>query len=162
MIEGQISFNTVTINVSADALLSSGNHYWIPVTSADGLFGDEVRTETYPEPCGPGEVHGEAQRSGKQIVLTGRIYGWNLKYLRRGQLALMEAFYDLQEYPLEFIFSPIYDPTYITCYCNQPLVITDEWNDATGNWRQDWTVGLRADDPTIYFVGGTTKFKDWM
>jgi hypothetical protein len=162
MIEKPITFNSGTLNDGAKASLMVSPYYWIPVTNADGLFGDEIRTETHPNPCGPGEVHGEVQRSGKQVVLTGRIYARNLTDLRDGELELMRMFYDLQEHQLAFYFSPKYAQVYITAYCNQPLVITDEWNDATGNWRQDWTVGLRADDPTIYYVGGTTKFQSWM
>jgi hypothetical protein len=162
VIEKPIEFNSITINDGTKADLRVSPNYWIPVTSADGLFGDEVRTETHPNPCGPGEVHGAVNRSGKQLVLSGRVYALGLHALRVGELKLMEMFYDLQEHQLKFYFSPSFAQTYITCYCNQPLVIVDEWSNGGDIWRQDWTVGLRADDPTIFNVSGGTKFQSWM
>ena len=162
MIEKPIVYNSLTMNDGTKANLMVSPNYWIPVLSVDGLFGDEIRTETHPNPCADGEEHGEVLRSGKQIVLAGRVYGLNLGAMREGQLVLMQAFYDLQEHQLQFYFSPRYSQTYITAYVNQPLVITDEWSDNNGVWVQAWTIGMRADDPTIYYVSGGAKFQSWM
>lgn len=162
MIEQPVVFGSKTLNDGTKADLSVSPNYWIPIVSVEGLFGDEIQAETHPNPCGPGETHGEVTRNGKQLIMSGRIYGLNLAAMREGQLLLMEAFYDLQEHQLKFYFSPEFGQLYITAYCNQPLVIQDQWNDPNGNWRQDWQVGLRADDPTIYKVADDTKFQTWM
>lgn len=154
MVDRPVYYNSITFNVAAvpDAGMSQSPYYWLRITDADGLFGDEVRTETHPIPCDIGERHGNVLRSGKQIVLTGEVYGLNAARLQDGVWALQGAFWDLQEHKLEWepwtfvVNGTATDKLYWMAYVNQPLVITDVIDGMSHHMRK-WTVGLRADNP---------------
>lgn len=160
MIEKPIEYNGLVLNDRTKANLSISPSYWIPVENVDGLFDDEMSTESHPNPCATGEKHGQNLRRGKQLVLTGKIYGLGMDYLRTGQLALMQAFWDLAEHQLKFYFMPGGPQIYITCYKNQPLICTDAIEKADYH-VQSWTVGLRADNPRMYQVSGGALWQSW-
>ncbi len=165
MIESKIEFNGVTINDQVgDQDLSAGkgngNQYFIKVDTVDGVFGDEIRVETHPIPCGVGERHGPVLRSGKALVRAGRIYGANLAKLREAQWKLMEMFWDLQ--PHKWLWTPAgySHRIYYTAYVSQPLVMSDVFGQVD-HVVQSWTVGLRADDPRSYSETDDTPDPSW-
>lgn len=164
MIEAPVEFNSLTFNYQSYSDLATSPHYWIKVDTVDGLYDDEIRYESHPLPGDDGERSGDVLLSGKQLVLTGRIFGWNLTYLRIGARALQAALYDRAQHKLKF-----YDwadgqnaiQLYFTARKNQPLVMTDEITQFD-HYLQRWTVGLRADDPRSYKVSGDTVYPSFM
>jgi hypothetical protein len=150
MIEKPVTFNSLTFNNEAHSDLTTSPHHWIKLDSVDGLYDDEIRYESHVLPGVDGERSADVLLGGKQLVLTGTIYGWNLHYLRVGQRALQAAFYSRAQYKLYY-----YDwsdggtgafQLYFTVRKNQPLVMTDEITEL-GHYKVKWTIGLRADDP---------------
>ncbi len=161
MLERPLSYNGITINDETQADFHNG--YWIRVTSVDGLFGDEIRYESHPIPSGTGERSSYAFRSGKQLVLTGEIWGKGISQLREGQWILQSMFWDLQPHKLYFTPWPLVasgDSLYITCRCNQPLVMADEFTKLDG-LVQLWTVGLRADNPRSFKTSNNSTYPVW-
>lgn len=143
----------LTINDRAGADLSTSPNYWINVRSADGLYGEDERYESHPIPGGDGERSSTPLKAGKQIVLTGEIWAQGLDALRAGEEALQEAFWSGAKFQLKFNTWTSYsaDPSnflYYTVRKNQPLVIVDDFSE--GKMKQNWTIGLRADDPRLY------------
>lgn len=162
MIERPIEFHGMTMNDNTKADLSISPNYWIKVSVVDGIWGDELRVETHPIPCNIGERHGQVLRTGKQLTMTGVIFGQNLAKLREGQWKLMEAFWDCQPYKL-YHYNLGFSSSarlYYTVYVNQPLNMADEIDNMT-HWRQRWTVGLRADNPRTFKESDNTVYPTW-
>ena len=165
MREKPVEFNSLVFNDRSNADLTQSPFYWINLTEVDGLFGEEIRYESHPIAGGDGERSGPPFKSGKQLVLTGEIWGLNLDLLRQGEWALQEAFWTSGKTQLFYQPWPVYreDPNerlYFTVRVNQPLVVTDSFTDGM-KMKQNWTVGLRADDPRPYRESDDSLFFNW-
>lgn len=159
MIEKSIVFNGLTMNDASLSGLNASPYYWIKVDAVDGLWGNDIRYESHPIPGKTGERSGDVFQSGKQLVLSGRIFARNIREMRTAQGAMMQAFWDGQPHQLQFYFwdSP---QLYFTARQNQPLVMTEEVQALT-HFVRSWTIGLRCDDPRAYKVSDNSLFYSW-
>ncbi len=172
MKERPVEFNSFTFNDRSMADFQTTPFYYVPLTSADGLFGNEIRFESHEIAGSIGSRSAPPLQSGKQIVLTGEIWAQNLYVLRTGEFAMQEAFWTSSALPLYFqpwvVFvdstlamdSPL-EQLYFTVMVNQPLVITDEFTASNGQMKQLWTVGLHADDPRPYKKSDDALYFSW-
>lgn len=171
MIERPITIDrtsALTINKRSDSDLSSSPYYWIPVTSVDGYYGDEIRYESHPIAGADGERSSTPLKSGKQLVLTGEIRALNLRLLRGAEEVLQEALWSGAKFNLLFHTWKSYaeggytdssNRLYFKVRVNQPLVIVDQIT--SHEYKQNWTVGLRADDPRIYEESDDSTYHSW-
>lgn len=154
MIDGKIVYNSKTINDRTTLPLSESAPFYIAVNSVDGLFDNDIRYESHIRPHQHGERSADSFYTGKQIVLSGTLDALSQEGLWTGRWYLQEMFGDLAMHKLYFY--PLFLARqsyrmYLTCRKNQPLNITDQIS--TFAFRRNWTVGLRADDPTTFRVG---------
>jgi hypothetical protein len=150
MIEHPITFidgndDEYTINDLTYRDLLTAPYYFIKVDSVDGYWGADVAYESHPIPGGIGERSGDIYRRGKTITLSGTIYARNLQNLREGQRYLAEMFWDTGIRKLVYKTWEAPEELYLNCRVIQDLAMIDRVEN--NNFRVNWTIALRADDP---------------
>lgn len=158
MIESVIEYNGLLLNDQTKRSLQVSPYYWFRVTSVDGIWDEDIRTEVHELPHRHGTSSGDFYYSGKTIVISGEVRAVSLTTLRQAQRALQAAFYDLQPHQLLFT---IWGETrvYVTCRKNQKIDMPESQNRGGSNpWVRAFTVQLYADDPVLYQEGTTTPY----
>ena len=161
MIESVIEYNGLLLNDQSKRSLTTSPFYWYRVLSVDGIWDEEVRFESHEKPHQHGTESGDAYYSGKTLVISGSLYALSVGYLRQGQRALQQAFYDMQDHQLLFtLWGEI--RVYITCRKNQKLDMPETQDrGGTRPWVRPFTVQLYADDPRMYAEGTQTPYPIW-
>lgn len=149
-------------NFSYPNLWAEEPFYFISVTSVDGLYSSDISFESHPLPNATGEKSGDVFRRGKTITLSGQIQALNITALETGATFLRQMFNEtlprkLVWYPWEYVADGI--GIYLTCRVNQDLAIVQEFD--SFDYRYNWTVGLRADDPRTRNIDDDLVFPDW-
>ena len=150
---------SINAQSSMKAGWSSGDGYYIRVTSIDGIYGADIASESHPIPHAIGEVSGDTYRKGKGISINGTIEGRNLSRLAAARNYLRQMFW---ETALRKLIWTEYDGTqvYLKCRVLNDLNVTETYDKMMPVWT--WTVGLRADDPRERKVSDDTLFYAWM
>lgn len=158
MLESTLVWNGFTINNRAGLNLNNAPHYYIAVTSIDGLWGADIDYEEYPIAGAPGASSGDVFRRGKTLTIAGRIEAANYQALHVAKRYLQQMF--AVTGPFNLIFTLVGEPQiYIKCKLSQDLSITEQQNDMR-LWRS-FTVALRADDPRSRLVSDNTVYPTW-
>lgn len=147
----------ITLNDQSKRNLYVSPGYWYEVSSADGLWDQDVRFEAHDLPQQHGSASGDAFYTGRTIVLAGRVIAKDLTLLRVAQRALQAAFYDMTPNPLRFTMWGETE-VYVTCRKNQKLDMPEEQLDIGPNFKRAFTLQLYADDPHMYVVGTNTVY----
>lgn len=168
MIERPITYNGFTFNKQSDRTLSASPFYWVNVRNVDGYYGDEIRYESHPIAGGDGERSGKPFKAGKQLVLSGEIWAQSLRILRVAEEKLQETFWTETAHNLLHHTWITYEAAgrsdssgrvYFICKVAQPLVIADTIDGY--NYKANWTVGLKADDPRLFKESDNSKYYSW-
>lgn len=159
MLESTFAFNSFTLNDDSKSGLSVSPFYWAELRSIDGLFGADISYESHSIPGVIGEKSGDVLRRGKTITFTGFLWGRNVRNMRDGQFALMQALADKAIHELVFTPMGFAASVYIKCRVSQDLVIVEQQDDLL--MRRAFTFSLRADDPRIRKVSDDSVFPSW-
>lgn len=139
-VESVLEYNGVYLNIRdwADTFL---------INSIDGLHDADVRDSREVNPVADGETAFNAYYGGRTIVLGGRVRAFTLNKMRDLQMALRQAFNDLNtENPL--IFHNKVDPmrtVQIYCRKSQPFAMGESQQNY--KFERDFQVTLRASNP---------------
>lgn len=133
-------------------------YYFIKIDTADGLYGADISTESFPIPHGIGEISGDIYRKGKGIALSGTIEGRNLADLKIAANFLRHAFWEVA--PRRLTWTEDGTDVYYLCRINNDLSIVEDYSQFNPKWT--WTVGLRADDPRLRKVSDSTLYFSYM
>src|SRR6186713_3113540 len=125
MLEKPITWNGLNVN-SWPRKLNLPPYYFYKVESVDGLWGQDVRTETSDLPHRHGSrTVGASYHSGKTLVISGTITAKDLTLLREAQRALQEACWNLDEHSLTFwLWNEV--EVEMLCRVNQKLDMPEE------------------------------------
>ncbi len=120
----------------------------------------DIETESHPLPNTTGEKSGDYFRRGRGITVSGTIWGRNLGGLDFGSDFLERMFWDTRMRKL--CFRPLYggaEVYYWARVLNDLSVSRQKPQEFAYRWP--WTVGLRSDDPRLYYFSNNTQVKSW-
>lgn len=132
--------------------------YWYHVRSVDGIWDQELRTETHNLPQRHGTKSGDYFYAGRTIVISGRVEAKNLELLRTAQRALQAAFYDMKDHPLQFTMWEE-DDVYIICRKNQKIDMPESQEDGGPFFKRPFVIQLYADDPWMYKQSNDARYQ---
>lgn len=141
---------------------------WYRVLSIDGLWDQEMRTESYNLPNQHGARSGDYYYGGKTIVISGVIEAADMPNLRQMQNALADAFRDALPHKMFFqiidggghtdagYVTPTATQLFVTCRKNQKIDMPEV--QVNLKHTRAFTIQLFADDPIIYIQGSSAEY----
>lgn len=182
MLESEYSFDYQDVGASGNGLIlndwvnrdiNNSPFGWYQLTSIDGLWDTDMRTESHDVPGRAGARSGDFFYSGKTLVLSGVIRAADMPRLRQMQRALVDAFEDMNPHKLFFkvmdgggheldvddnrVFTaPTTTSLYLTCRKNQKIDMPEVQTNL--QYTRPFTIQLFADDPAIYVEGSGDTF----
>ncbi len=160
-VDGMTSYiiNDRTSGTGQTRLWAQTPFYYIAVANVDGLYSADVTYESHPIPNATGEMSGDVFRTGKTITISGDITALSLGALERGADYLQQMFNETGKRKLIWTRWADGIEVYLTCRVNQDLSIAQT---ATSyEYRWEYVVGLRADDPRTRKTSGDTVYPTW-
>lgn len=117
----------------------------IRITEIGGLDDADVRDAREVNPAYHGETPFDAWYGGRTITLTGRIEAYTLEKLRDMQMALRQAFSELEEKPLILRSWNGSRDVYLNCRKSAAIAMRETQGDF--RFFRDFMVTLRASNP---------------